>query len=124
MLDHISIGVRDLTRAKTFYDAVLGPLGYKALHTDNGSAGYGGDAPIFWVLAATSPVTDDPNSGLHFCFKAPDRKSVAAFHAAALVNGGSDNGAPGVRESYSPTYYAAFVRDPDGYRLEAHFEGK
>ena len=59
-------------------------------------------------------------SGLHFCFVAKDRKSVDAFHAAALRNGGKDNGKPGLRSDYSPTYYAAFVIDPDGYRIEAY----
>ena len=59
-------------------------------------------------------------SGLHFCFVARDRKAVDAFHAAALRNGGKDNGKPGVRSDYSPTYYAAFVIDPDGYRIEAY----
>ena len=62
----------------------------------------------------------DLESGLHFCFVAKDRKSVDAFHAAALRSGGSDNGKPGLRSDYSPTYYAAFVIDPDGYRIEAY----
>ena len=59
-------------------------------------------------------------SGLHFCFSAPTRESVDAFHRAALGAGGRDNGVPGLRANYGPTYYAAFVTDPDGYRIEAH----
>ena len=62
----------------------------------------------------------DKRSGLHFCFVAPDRKAVDAFHAAALKAGGKDNGKPGVRADYSPNYYAAFAIDPDGYRVEAY----
>ncbi len=122
MLDHISIGVRDMTRAQRFYDAVLQPLGYTRLSGTADSLGYGGSngAVALWVNAAERPVAADPASGLHFCFAAPTRASVNAFHAAALRSGGSDNGAPGIREDYGPGYYAAFVIDPDGYRLEAH----
>lgn len=64
----------------------------------------------------------DTESGLHICFAAPDRASVDAFHAAALANGGKDNGKPGLRPDYSASYYAAFVIDPDGYRIEAYVE--
>jgi catechol 2,3-dioxygenase-like lactoylglutathione lyase family enzyme len=124
MFDHVSIGVRDIARAKTFYDAALKPLGVTCLSSDDSSLGYGAEGIRFWITASPSPVPNDPQSGLHFCFSAPDRKSVAAFHAAALAAGGSDNGPPGVRESYGPTYYAAFVHDPEGYRLEAYHGGK
>lgn len=119
MFDHVSIGAADLQRSRAFYDATLGALGLKLLYADDGSLGYGKDAPGFWVLAASAPVPANPASGLHFCFSAPSRQSVEAFHAAALAHAGRDNGAPGVRESYSPTYYAAFVVDPDGNRIEA-----
>jgi catechol 2,3-dioxygenase-like lactoylglutathione lyase family enzyme len=119
MLNHVSIGVRDILRSRAFYDAALGPLGYKRLSTGEDSLGYGKDAAVFWVNAADSPVPNDPKSGLHFCFSAPDRESVARFYAAALAAGGRDNGKPGVRADYSADYYAAFVVDPDGYRLEA-----
>ena len=124
MLDHVSIGVRDIAKAKTFYDAALKPLGLKCHSADETSLGYGGKAPFFWVLLAEQPVADDPKSGLHFCFSAPTRASVTAFHTAALKAGGHDNGKPGVRESYGPSYFAAFVKDPDGYRLEAYCAGK
>jgi catechol 2,3-dioxygenase-like lactoylglutathione lyase family enzyme len=124
MLDHVSIGVRDVTKAKAFYDAALKPLGYTCLSADDSSLGYGKEAPVFWLLLAEHPVADDPKSGLHFCFAAPTRASVSAFHKAALAHGGRDNGKPGVRESYGPNYYAAFVHDPDGYRLEAYSSGK
>jgi len=120
MLDHVSIGVRDLKAAKRFYDAALKPLGYSRLHEFDESLGYGGKVAEFWVSTAKSPVPADAESGLHFCFSAPDRESVAAFHDAAVKAGGRDNGKPGLRAEYSPNYYAAFVIDPDGYRLEAH----
>lgn len=122
MIDHVSIGVRDLARAKRFYDAALKPLGYTCLSEMEGSLGYGGSMIAFWVSAVDRPVPPDMNSGLHFSFTAPTPASVDAFHHAALAAGGRDNGRPGTRTEYSPRYYAAFVIDPDGYRIEAHCE--
>jgi catechol 2,3-dioxygenase-like lactoylglutathione lyase family enzyme len=119
MFDHISIGVRDIAKTKRFYDAVLQPLGYKCLSEGETSLGYGRDAVALWILAAEHPVPAHEKSGLHFCFTAPTRKSVDSFHAAALKLGGRDNGTPGIRADYDPNYYAAFVVDPEGYRLEA-----
>ena len=119
MLDHVSIGVTDLAATKKFYDAALQPLGYRCLSQAADSLGYGKSAVAFWISRTEQPVPADAQSGLHFCFDASDRKSVKAFHAAALKNGGTDNGAPGIRADYDPNYYAAFVLDPDGYRLEA-----
>jgi catechol 2,3-dioxygenase-like lactoylglutathione lyase family enzyme len=124
MFDHISIGVHDVAKAKAFYDAALKPLGLTCLSADTTSLGYGKEAAAFWVYSADHPVPDDPKSGLHFCFSAPSRESVSAFHAAALAHGGRDNGKPGVRKDYGPRYYAAFVCDRDGYRLEAYYGGK
>ncbi len=119
MFDHVSIGVRDIARSRAFYDAALGPLGFSRLSTGDDSLGYG-DGPIrLWVNLADAPVPADPKSGLHFCLAAPNRESVAKFHAAALAAGGRDNGKPGLRPDYGEGYYAAYVVDPDGYRLEA-----
>jgi catechol 2,3-dioxygenase-like lactoylglutathione lyase family enzyme len=120
MLNHVSIGVRDIARTKRFYDAALKPLGYSALSAGDTSLGYGKENVMLWISATDKPVLADTASGLHFCFDAPTRKSVAAFHAAALGAGGKDNGKPGLRADYGPDYYAAFVVDPDGYRLEAY----
>ena len=120
MIDHLSIGVRDVARAKQFYDAALAPLGYTCLSAGESSLGYGRDAAALWVIAAERPVAADDKSGLHVCFGAPTRKSVDAFHAAAIAAGGKDNGKPGLRADYGDSYYAAFVVDPDGYRLEAY----
>jgi catechol 2,3-dioxygenase-like lactoylglutathione lyase family enzyme len=75
---------------------------------------------MFSIRASETPVPADPKSGLHFCFIAPTRESVEQFHAAALSSGGRDNGKPGLRTDYGPTYFAAYVLDPDGYRIEAY----
>jgi catechol 2,3-dioxygenase-like lactoylglutathione lyase family enzyme len=120
MIDHLSIGVGDIARAQRFYDAALAPLGYRCLSADAGALGYGDETVRFWVLKVARPVPADPESGLHVCLTAPSRASVDAFHAAALRTGGTDNGRPGVRADYAPDYYAAFVIDPDGYRIEAY----
>ena len=120
MISHVSIGVREIGRAGRFYDAALGPLGYHRLSEGADSLGYGRDGIVFWLLASAHSAPADDKSGLHFCFTAPTRASVDAFHAAALEAGGRDNGQPGVRAEYGPDYYAAFVVDPDGYRLEAY----
>ena len=120
MLNHVSIGVRDIAKTKKFYDAALKPLGYKCLSEGADSLGYGRDAVAFWISVSDRPVAADAKSGLHFCFDAPTRKSVDGFHAGALGAGGKDNGKPGVRADYGPKYYAAFAIDPDGYRVEAY----
>jgi catechol 2,3-dioxygenase-like lactoylglutathione lyase family enzyme len=120
MFDHISIGVRDVARTKRFYDAALRPLGFSCLSEGADSLGYGASEVRLWIGASAKPVPPDNDSGLHFCFVAPTRAGVDAFHAGALGAGGTCNGKPGLRESYGPNYYAAFVVDPDGYRLEAY----
>ncbi|CAB3671038.1 VOC family protein [Trinickia soli] len=120
MLDHVSIGVRDIAKSKAFYDAALGALGYRCLHAGADSLGYGAEAVQLWVLVSDRPVEPDMQSGLHFCFAAPTRASVDEFHASALAAGGRDNGAPGLRTDYGPDYYAGYVIDPDGYRVEAY----
>lgn len=121
MINHISIGVADLARSGRFYDDALRPLGYTRLSDGADGIGYGSEvAAAFWIIAVTSPVPRDDASGLHICFDAPSRKAVDAFHAAALESGGSDNGKPGLRPEYSGAYYAGFVVDPDGYRIEAY----
>ena len=123
MIAHISIGVRDVEKSKRFYDAVLEPLGYKCLRAARTllGYGYGRDSIALWIVQAEHPVPADEKSGLHFCFTAENAAAVDAFHAAALRSGGRDNGAPGLRPIYGPDYYAAFVIDPDGYRIEAYF---
>jgi catechol 2,3-dioxygenase-like lactoylglutathione lyase family enzyme len=123
MIAHISIGVRDVDRSKHFYDAVLQPLGYRCLRPAKTSMGYGygAESIFFWILSAERPVPADEKSGLHICFAAPNTAAVDTFHKAAVQYGGQDNGAPGLRPTYAPDYYAAFVIDPDGYRIEAYY---
>jgi catechol 2,3-dioxygenase-like lactoylglutathione lyase family enzyme len=120
MIDHISIAVRDLARAEAFYAAALASLGMTKLREwPNAAIGFGKKYPEFWInrRATMDRVADD--SGMHICLRAPDTAAVDAFHAAALRAGGTSDGAPGVRPEYHDAYYAAFVRDPDGNRIEA-----
>jgi catechol 2,3-dioxygenase-like lactoylglutathione lyase family enzyme len=123
MIAHVSIGVRDVEKSKRFYDAVLEPLGYKCIRAAGKLTGYGygRDSLAWWVISAERPVPADEKSGQHFCFKRPTAEAVDAFHAAALRSGGHDNGAPGLRPEYGSDYYAAFIIDPDGYRIEAYY---
>jgi catechol 2,3-dioxygenase-like lactoylglutathione lyase family enzyme len=122
MLDHVSLSVADMERAKRFYSAVLATLGMEMVGevtaAQSGSvayAGFGiGRKGQLWI-AEDGPQT--PSA--HICFRAPSRQAVRDFHAAGLANGGTDNGAPGIREIYHPEYYAAFVRDPEGHNIEA-----
>ncbi len=121
MLDHISIGVSDLARGTAFYDTVLETLGYVRLFTHPRAVGYGraSDKDEQFAILAAGADARAPGIGCHVAFSARDRAAVAAFHAAALRAGASDEGPPGPRPLYGPGYYAAFVRDPDGYRIEA-----
>ena len=123
MIAHVSIGVRDLEKSKRFYDTVLAPLGYRCVRPAKAlnGYGYGRDTIALWVVSAERPVPADEKSGLHLCFTAPTAAAVDAFHAAGLRAGGRDNGAPGLRPAYAPDNHAAFIIDPDGYRLEAYF---
>ena len=120
MLNHVSVGVKDLATSRRFYDAALEPLGYKRVFESAEYVCYGTTSPEFCVVVAKHPVPADKESGLHFCFDAARRDNVKAFHRAAMEAGGRDNGAPGLRKDYGDDYYAAFVVDPDGYRLEAY----
>jgi catechol 2,3-dioxygenase-like lactoylglutathione lyase family enzyme len=83
--------------------------------------GYGAESIFFWILSAERPVPADEKSGLHICFVAPNSAAVDAFHSAALHSGGQDNGAPSLRPKYAADYCAAFIIDPDGYRIEAYY---
>ncbi|HEV8390889.1 MAG TPA: VOC family protein [Dongiaceae bacterium] len=120
MLGHLSFGVADLDKAAAFYDGVLGALGYVRVWSNAEAVGYGaaGGNDKLALFARPGPASP-PGAGFHLAFDAPSRASVDAFHAAALRLGGRDQGAPGTRPHYGPTYYAAFVTDPDGHKLEA-----
>jgi catechol 2,3-dioxygenase-like lactoylglutathione lyase family enzyme len=120
MIDHISISVRDLARAEAFYAAVLETIGFaKMREWPDAAIGFGKKHPEFWINKRPDMPRVADDSGLHICLRAPDAASVDAFHAAALKAGGSSDGEPGLRKKYNPRYYAAFVRDLDGNRIEA-----
>ena len=119
MLDHISIGVSDLERAARFYEPTLAPLGLSRLVTRPATIGFGKIYPEFWInqRAGMAPVAAE--SGVHICLRARAQSDVDAFHAAALGAGGRSGGEPGLRPHDRVNYYAAFVIDPDGNRVEA-----
>lgn len=130
MLHHLSFGVSDLDVSARFYDAVLGALGWVRIWQDlrpgeSGQAvGYGppGGGDRFAIKQQSASV-QVAGPGFHLAFAAPSREAVHRFHEAALASGGMDDGPPGLRPHYGPDYYAAFVRDPDGWRIEAVIDG-
>lgn len=112
MYDHIGLKVRNLAASQAFYTALLKPLGFVP---DSSGTGFGPPgAPALWLYESK-----DATGGTHVAFAARDRAAVTAFHAAGLKAGATDNGAPGLRADYSPTYYASFLLDPDGNNVEA-----
>jgi catechol 2,3-dioxygenase-like lactoylglutathione lyase family enzyme len=120
MLRHMSFGVDDLTRSAEFYDRILAPLGYVRVWSKEHAVGFGekGGGDKLALFAKAGQVVA-PGPGFHLAFTAPNRDAVNAFHAAALRAGGIDCGEPGLRPHYGSTYYAAFVVDLDGHKLEA-----
>ncbi len=127
MLGHISFGVRDLDRSQAFYDAALAPLGWARRWRTEHGIGYGpsnpggpGELALFLRTEPGVPLAAGP--GFHLWLIAPSNAAVDAFYAAAMANGGRDEGSPGLRPHYGETYYAAFVFDPDGHKLEAKVE--
>ena len=119
MIDHVSVGVRDLDRAARFYEAALAPPGLSRLVTRPATIGFGKSYPEFWINWRAGMAEVAPESGVHVCLRARSAAEVDAFHAAALNSGGRSDGAPGLRPHDRVKYYAAFVIDPDGNRIEA-----
>ena len=116
MYDHIGLRVGNLDASVKFYTAVLAPLGHVLCSRDDSGAGFGPEgAPALWLHLSKKAGKD----GAHVAFRAPDHQAIKAFHAAGLKAGGRDNGGAGPRTDYSPTYYAAFLIDPDGNNIEA-----
>jgi catechol 2,3-dioxygenase-like lactoylglutathione lyase family enzyme len=122
MLEHVSVGVSDLACSRAFYDAVLAPLGLvRIVDFEGRGSDYGarpGTLGVEFTITAEAPEVL-PSRGAHVCFRAPSRAAVDQFHALALAEGGRDDGGPGLRPRYHADYYAAFVLDPDGHRIEA-----
>jgi catechol 2,3-dioxygenase-like lactoylglutathione lyase family enzyme len=119
MIDHISIAVRELEAGGRFYEALLATLGYSKLIERATTIGFGKKYPDFWINVRPKLVPPDPDCGAHVCLRAPSAEAVDAFHATALKVGGRSDGPPGPRPEYTPGYYAAFILDPDGNRIEA-----
>lgn len=120
MFDHVSVGVSDVAKAKAFYDAAFEPLGFKAVFEFGDHAiAYGEKLPTFWVQKPFDGNSSSAGNGSHFCFRARSRQAVRDFYDAAIAQGGTDAGKPGLRPEYTPTYYGAFVYDLDGNKLEA-----
>jgi catechol 2,3-dioxygenase-like lactoylglutathione lyase family enzyme len=119
MIDHVSVGVSDLDRAARFYELTLAPLGLSRLVARPATIGFGKTYPEFWINLRADMAQVAPESGVHICLRAQSAGEVDAFHAAALNAGGSSDGTPGLRPHDRVRYYAAFVRDPDGNRIEA-----
>jgi catechol 2,3-dioxygenase-like lactoylglutathione lyase family enzyme len=116
MYDHIGLRVSDIEKSVRFYEAALAPLGHLLCSRDESGAGFGPKGePALWLYR----VGGTTGSGCHVAFRAGDRAAVDRFHAAGLAAGGRDNGGAGLRRDYSPTYYAAFLIDPDGNNVEA-----
>ena len=119
MIDHISVAVRDLARAARFYEAALAPLGLVRLVTRPATIGFGKAYPEFWINLRAGLRAAEEGGGAHIALRARSTADVDAFHAAALASGGSCDGPPGIRPHDRVKYYAAFVTDPDGNRIEA-----
>ena len=119
MIDHISVAVRDLERAARFYEAALAPLGLTRLVTRPATIGFGKAYSEFWINLRVSMSPVEESSGVHIALRTKTTGDVDAFHAAALAAGGRSDGAPGIRPHDRVKYYAAFVVDPDGNRIEA-----
>lgn len=113
MYDHIGLKVKALAEAAQFYEAALAPLGLTLCYKDETWRGFGEKSPGLFLSQGPA------GQGVHIAFSAASRAAVDRFHAAGLQAGGRDNGKPGIRADYSPTYYAAFLIDPDGNNVEA-----
>ena len=119
MIDHVSVSVADIDRAARFYEAALAALGFSRLVTRPATIGFGKAYPEFWINLRQDMAKAPHESGTHVCLRAKSTAEIDAFHAAALRSGGTSDGAPGLRPHDRVKYYAAFVRDPDGNRIEA-----
>jgi catechol 2,3-dioxygenase-like lactoylglutathione lyase family enzyme len=119
MIDHVSVPVRDLAAATRFYEAVLAAIGFARLESRPATVGFGKTYAEFWINLRDDLMPASADNGAHVCFRARSTEMIDAFHAAALAAGGADDGKPALRPQHGEGYYAAFIRDPDGNRIEA-----
>jgi len=119
MLDHVSVPVADLEVSAGFYDKVFQPLGLTRLVERESTIGYGKKYPEFWLNLRPGMSAAAEDTGFHFCLRARSKEAVEAFHEIALANGGQSAGEPGERQAAMTTYFGAFIRDPDGNKIEA-----
>jgi catechol 2,3-dioxygenase-like lactoylglutathione lyase family enzyme len=119
MIHHVSVGVRDLEASRAFYGKVLEALGMKEIRVRENTVGFGKQFPEFWLNRRPGLQRLQVDTGDHICLAARTVDAVKAFHSAGLAMGGTDEGPPGLRPEYTPNYYAAFLSDPDGNKIEA-----
>jgi catechol 2,3-dioxygenase-like lactoylglutathione lyase family enzyme len=119
MIHHVSVGTNNVERSKRFYDAVLPIIGIHLMAEDEGGLGYGSGTFHFSVQVPIDGKPATVGNGTHIAFAVENREMVGRFYAAALDHGGSEDGKPGLRADYDANYYGAFVRDPDGHKIEA-----
>ena len=118
MIDHVSIPVKNLESAEAFYSIALSKIGYEVLKKAPGTIGYGKKYPEFWLNERPTLAHGTISDGFHVCLRTSSTESVVAFYQAAIENGGSSDGEPGYRMEYTHNYYAAFVQDSDGNKIE------
>lgn len=119
MINYLTLGSNDIARSQSFYDAVMAPLGYRRLYTDDSMVGYGADRPMVYVMKPYDGKPATNGNGTMVSLAATTRAAVDAFHAAAVAAGGRDEGAPGIRANVHDSFYATYVRDHDGNKLSA-----
>lgn len=119
MINYLTLGSNDIARSRGFYDAIMAPLGYRRLYSDESMVGYGADRPVIYLMKPYNGAPASNGNGTMISLAAPSRMAVDAFHAAALQAGGKDEGAPGIRAGVHENFYAAYTRDPDGNKLSA-----
>src|SRR5262245_39734032 len=119
MIDHVSVPVRDLAAGAAFYERLLAPLGYTRMINRPATIGFGKKYPEFWINLRADMPPIPADTGTHICLRASSEDAVRAFHAIALEHGGKSDGEPGPRQAALTTYYGAFIKDPDGNKIEA-----
>jgi catechol 2,3-dioxygenase-like lactoylglutathione lyase family enzyme len=119
MIHHVSVGTNDIKRARAFYDPLMSLIGFRLLKLSERSLHYGASDVVFSLETPIDGYPATAGNGVHIAFQAPDRETVRRFHKTAIANGGADEGPPGIRDKYNANYYGAFVRDPDGNKVEA-----